>query len=128
GKAARRASPCVWKRCRSRSSPSSVAKKLSHSALSYASPTLPIEGRTPASAQRLPNATDVYRGPARAEGEVSATSVPIHRPQKNHPHSQCRHDHEYGGRHHTLRSRHVLGTVDRQHALHRDSAEYPVDE
>ena len=35
------------KRLRSISSHSSVAKKLSHSALSYASPTEPIEGRTP---------------------------------------------------------------------------------
>ena len=29
-------------------------------ALSYASPTLPIDGRTPAARQRVPNATDVY--------------------------------------------------------------------
>ena len=45
---------------RSSSSHSSVAKKLSHIALSYASPTDPIDGRTPASLQRLPNANDVY--------------------------------------------------------------------
>ena len=54
------ASACVWKRLRSRSSHSSVAKKLSQSALSYASPTEPIEGRTPTSLQRSPNAIDVY--------------------------------------------------------------------
>jgi hypothetical protein len=42
------------------SSLSRVAKKLSHRALSYASPTLPIDGRTPASRHRLPKATDVY--------------------------------------------------------------------
>jgi hypothetical protein len=35
-------------------------KKLSHSALSYASPTDPIEGRTPASRQRSPKAIEVY--------------------------------------------------------------------
>src|SRR5690349_10952884 len=44
-----RASACVLNRQRARSSHSSVAKKLSHMALSYASPTEPIEGRTPAS-------------------------------------------------------------------------------
>ena len=54
------ASACVWKRLRSRSSHSSVAKKLSQSALSYASPTEPIEGRTPTSLHRRPNAIDVY--------------------------------------------------------------------
>ncbi len=37
--------------------------KLSHMALSYASPTEPIEGRTPASRQRWPNSIDVYCGP-----------------------------------------------------------------
>jgi hypothetical protein len=36
------------------------AAALSHMALSYASPTEPIDGRTPASLQRLPNASDVY--------------------------------------------------------------------
>src|SRR3954463_11824750 len=46
------ASACVLNRERSSSSHSSVAKKLSHMALSYASPTEPIEGRTPASRQR----------------------------------------------------------------------------
>ena len=45
---------------RSRSSHSRVAKKLSHMALSYASPTEPIEGRTPASRQRWPNSIEVY--------------------------------------------------------------------
>jgi hypothetical protein len=39
------------------------AKKLSHIALSYASPTLPIDGRTPACLQRRPNAMDVYCDP-----------------------------------------------------------------
>ena len=48
------------KRRRSSNSHSSVAKKLSHMALSYASPTEPMDGRTPASRQRLPNARDVY--------------------------------------------------------------------
>ena len=42
------------------SSPVSVAKKLSHIALSYASPTEPIDGLTPACLQRRPNAIDVY--------------------------------------------------------------------
>jgi IS30 family transposase len=37
-----------------------VEKKLSAMALSYASPTDPIEGRTPTSLQRLPKAIDVY--------------------------------------------------------------------
>ena len=37
---------------RSSRSHSSVAKKLSATALSYASPTLPIEGRTPSCSQR----------------------------------------------------------------------------
>ena len=39
-----RASAWVLNRCRARSSHSIVAKKLSHMALSYASPTDPIEG------------------------------------------------------------------------------------
>jgi AraC-like DNA-binding protein len=55
-----RASAWVGNRRRGRSSHSSVAKKLSHMALSYASPTEPIEGRTPASRQRRPNSIDVY--------------------------------------------------------------------
>jgi hypothetical protein len=59
-KTARRASACVLNRQRSSSSHSRVAKKLSHIALSYASPTEPIEGRTPASRQRRPNSIDVY--------------------------------------------------------------------
>src|SRR4051812_17435008 len=59
-KQAMRASTCEAKRRRSSSSHSRVAKKLSHRALSYASPTEPIEGRTPASLQRLPNASEVY--------------------------------------------------------------------
>ena len=42
------------------SSHSSVAKKLSHVALSYASPNEPIDGLTPACLQRRPNAIDVY--------------------------------------------------------------------
>jgi hypothetical protein len=36
------------------------AKKLSHMALSYASPIEPMEGRTPASRTRRPNAIEVY--------------------------------------------------------------------
>jgi hypothetical protein len=55
-----RASACVLNRQRARSSHSSVAKKLSHMALSYASPTEPIEGRTPASRQRWPNSIELY--------------------------------------------------------------------
>jgi hypothetical protein len=55
-----RASACVLNRQRASSSHSSLAKKLSHMALSYASPTEPIEGRTPASRQRWPNSIDVY--------------------------------------------------------------------
>ncbi len=47
-------------RRRSSSSHSSVAKKLSHIALSKQSPTEPIEGRTPASRQRWPKASEVY--------------------------------------------------------------------
>lgn len=38
-------------------------RKLSHMALSYASPTEPIDGLAPASLQRLPKATDVYCDP-----------------------------------------------------------------
>src|SRR3984893_13080105 len=57
---AMRASAWVLKLVRSSSSHSSVAKKLSHMALSKQSPTEPIEGRTPASAQRLPKASEVY--------------------------------------------------------------------
>src|SRR3954467_14389749 len=53
------ASACVLNRERSSSSHSSVAKKLSHMALSYASPTEPIEGRTPASRQRWRNSIEV---------------------------------------------------------------------
>jgi hypothetical protein len=37
-----------------------VAKKLSAIALSKQSPTEPIEGRTPACWQRVPNAIEVY--------------------------------------------------------------------
>ena len=62
-KQATRASAWDANRRRSSSSHSSVAKKLSHMALSYASPTEPIDGLTPASLQRLPNATDVYCDP-----------------------------------------------------------------
>ena len=59
-KMAMRASTWVLKRRRSSSSHSSVAKKLSHIALSKQSPTEPIEGRTPASRQRWPKASEVY--------------------------------------------------------------------
>src|SRR5919112_2370409 len=59
-KQAMRASIWEAKRRRSSNSHSKVAKKLSHRALSYASPTEPIEGRTPASLQRLPKASEVY--------------------------------------------------------------------
>jgi hypothetical protein len=37
-----------------------VAKKLSHMALWKQSPTEPIDGRTPASRQRIPKASEVY--------------------------------------------------------------------
>lgn len=40
-----------------------VAKKLSHRALSQASPTEPVDGLTPASLQRLPKASVVYGEP-----------------------------------------------------------------
>src|SRR6266404_7928983 len=59
-KIAMRASIWVLKRRRSSSSHSSVAKKLSHIALSKQSPTEPIDGRTPASRQRRPKAIEVY--------------------------------------------------------------------
>src|SRR5271156_1759069 len=59
-KTARRASTWVLKLRRLSSSHSSVAKKLSHMALSKQSPTEPIEGLTPACAQRLPKANEVY--------------------------------------------------------------------
>jgi hypothetical protein len=51
-----RASAWLRKRRRSSTSRSSVAKKLSAIALSYASPTEPIDGMIPVSGQRLPNA------------------------------------------------------------------------
>lgn len=54
------ASARVLKGRRSRSSHSSVAKKLLHMALSRASPRDPMEGRTPASRQQLPKAIEVY--------------------------------------------------------------------
>ena len=47
-----RAAAGMAKRCRSSSPHSSVRKKLSHLALSYASPTEPIDGRTPSASQR----------------------------------------------------------------------------
>ena len=55
-----RASAWVANRWRSRSSHSSVAKKLSAIALSWQSPTEPIEATTPRSRQRFANAYDVY--------------------------------------------------------------------
>src|SRR5271157_4856688 len=56
------ASSRVRSRTRSMSSHSKVAKKDSHIALSYASPTLPTDGCTPASRHRLPKAIEVYCG------------------------------------------------------------------
>ena len=53
-----RASALVQNLRLSRSSHSSVAKKLSHMALSYASPTYPMDGRTPASLHLKANSTD----------------------------------------------------------------------
>jgi hypothetical protein len=53
------ASACVLNFRRSSSAHSSVAKKDSASALSQASPTLPIDGFTPASRHRRPKATEV---------------------------------------------------------------------
>src|SRR5579863_4085670 len=50
----------VAKCFRESSSASSVPKNDSHIALSYASPAVPIDGCTPASRQRRPNAMDVY--------------------------------------------------------------------
>jgi hypothetical protein len=57
---AKRASAFVFHERLSMSSHSKVAKKLSAIALSYASPTVPIDGLTPISSHRLPNATLVY--------------------------------------------------------------------
>lgn len=57
---ANRASVCFSYPRRSISSHSSVAKKRSAIALSYALPTVPLLGRTPISAQRLPSPTLVY--------------------------------------------------------------------
>jgi hypothetical protein len=62
-KQAMRASACEEKRRRASSSHSSVEKKLSAMALSSASPTDPVEGRTPASRQRFPKAMAVYCEP-----------------------------------------------------------------
>ena len=59
-KVALRGSACVLKRQRSRSSHSSVAKKLSHMALSYVSSIEHIEGRTAASRQRWAKSIEVY--------------------------------------------------------------------
>ena len=59
-KTSRRASLTVAKLRRLISSHSSVAKKLSHIALSKASPTEPIDCAMPASRQRFPKASDVY--------------------------------------------------------------------
>jgi len=52
--------PARSHRRRLSNSASKVEKKLSAIALSHASPTDAIDRRTPASAQRLPNDTDVY--------------------------------------------------------------------
>ena len=62
-KTSRCAMATVEKRRRSRSSHSSGAKKLSHIALSYASPTEQIDCTTPASRHRFPKATVVYWEP-----------------------------------------------------------------
>ena len=59
-KIAMRASANVFQLRLSISSHSRLAKKLSAIALSYASPTLPIDGRTPISLQRLPNSKLEY--------------------------------------------------------------------
>ena len=58
-----RASAWLLKDGRSSNLHSSVAKKLSAITLSWASPTEPIEGRTPASRHRLPNSIEVYCEP-----------------------------------------------------------------
>src|SRR3954468_12211729 len=57
---AMRASACEAKPRRASNSASRMAKKLSAMGLSWASPTEPMDGRTPASAQRLPKAREVY--------------------------------------------------------------------
>src|ERR1700675_2504185 len=69
-KTAMRASIWVRKWRRSSSSHSSVAKKLSHIALSKQSPTEPIEGRTPASRQRIPKAIEVYCVPLINDNQI----------------------------------------------------------
>src|SRR5215213_8996925 len=53
----------VGQSCRSSSSHSRVAKKLSATALSSASPMVPIEATRPVSVRRLPNARLVYWQP-----------------------------------------------------------------
>lgn len=58
-KTSRRASAPVWKRCRSSTSHSRVAKKLSRIALSYASPAELIDWRIPTARQRFPEAAEV---------------------------------------------------------------------
>jgi hypothetical protein len=58
--AAIRASACERKLRRSSNSHSMVAKNASAIALSCASPTEPVEARTPASLHRKPKATDVH--------------------------------------------------------------------
>jgi hypothetical protein len=55
--------PGVANRSRSSSSASSVAQTLSPIAWSSASPTEPIDGCTPASRRRWPNAIEVYWQP-----------------------------------------------------------------
>jgi hypothetical protein len=59
-KMAMRALVNVFHLRRSISSHSRLAKKLSAMALSYVSPTAPIDGRTPISFQRLPKSKLVY--------------------------------------------------------------------
>jgi hypothetical protein len=72
-KTAMRASALVRNFRRSRSSHSSVAKKLSHIALSYASPSDSIDGRTLASLHLRPKATEVYCDPWSSDGSRSKT-------------------------------------------------------
>src|SRR5882672_633676 len=76
-KIAMRASIWVLKRRRSSSSHSSVAKKLSHIALSKQLPTEPIEGRAPACSQRLPRANEVYCADSNSRRNVVFSSLKI---------------------------------------------------
>jgi len=68
------ASVFVFQACRAISSHAKVANKLSAMAWSYASPTVPIEERSPISLHRLPNAMLVY-GLSRSEWWITDSGL-----------------------------------------------------